>query len=311
MLFRESERFSLGLWLRHLHRDRGPTPSAAEGLFCGVLILVLSFVFRSVLPPPDGFAGFARVTLALQVATILAPALLMAVMLTSSPRQTLLLRLPRWKMVPAAAVLAVAMHPFVVALDSLVVRLYPIAPEMQAKLDDLQGMFASADVWTAGALGRRRAGGLRGAGLPRLHPFRTAAAWATTAGRSSSARCSSASPTASCSNRSTSAVGLVLGWLAVKSGSLLPGVVFHFLNNTMMVLATKVTPELIARYPVLGVVVHPTEGGPSYQWPVYVVCGVVGLALLAWFAWFQEGRKTEGVAQETYHPTRSIEGAAG
>ena len=40
VIFRESERFAVGLWLRHLMRDREPTPSAAEGLFCGVMILV-------------------------------------------------------------------------------------------------------------------------------------------------------------------------------------------------------------------------------------------------------------------------------
>ena len=116
VIFRESERFDVGLWLRHLRRDRGPTPSAAEGLFCGVMILVLSFIFRSSVAPPPGFDGFARVNLVLQLAVILTPALLMAVMLTGSPRQTLLLRLPRWKMIPAAAVLAVAMHPFIMAL---------------------------------------------------------------------------------------------------------------------------------------------------------------------------------------------------
>ena len=123
VLFRESERFAVGLWLKHLLRDREPTPSAAEGLFCGVLILVLAFVFRSSVSPPAGFDGFARVTLVLQLAVILTPALLMAVVLTRSPRQTLLLRLPRWKMVPAAAVLAVALHPFIVALNSLIMHL--------------------------------------------------------------------------------------------------------------------------------------------------------------------------------------------
>ncbi len=57
VLFRESERFAVGLWLRHLMRDRGPTPSAAEGLFCGVMILVreLHLPFCG-----DGAAGFRR-----------------------------------------------------------------------------------------------------------------------------------------------------------------------------------------------------------------------------------------------------------
>ena len=82
----------------------------------------------------------------MQLAVILTPALLMAVVLTGSPRQTLLLRLPRWKMIPAAAVLAVAMHPFIIALNALIMYLYPIAPEMKRQLDDWQTNFASADM---------------------------------------------------------------------------------------------------------------------------------------------------------------------
>ncbi len=62
VLFREGEHFSLGLWLKHLRRDRGPLPSVAEGFFCGVLLLILGLAFRSLLPPQENFAGFARVT---------------------------------------------------------------------------------------------------------------------------------------------------------------------------------------------------------------------------------------------------------
>ena len=43
MLFRESERLDLRLWLRRLLRDRRPTPTAAAAVCCGVLILVVQF----------------------------------------------------------------------------------------------------------------------------------------------------------------------------------------------------------------------------------------------------------------------------
>ena len=172
VIFRESERFDVGLWLRHLLRDRGPTPSAAEAIFCGVMILVLSFIFRSSIAPPSDFDGFARVTMVLQLAVFLTPALLMAVMLTSNPRQTLLLQLPRWKMIPAAAVLAVAMHPFIIELNALIVHLYPMAPEMKQAVDELQAKFASADLGLLILLPGRSAGDMRRTGLSRLHPFR-------------------------------------------------------------------------------------------------------------------------------------------
>ena len=44
VLFRESERLDMGLWLRHLLRDRQPTPTvAAAAVCCGVLILMVNF----------------------------------------------------------------------------------------------------------------------------------------------------------------------------------------------------------------------------------------------------------------------------
>ncbi len=300
VLFRESERFGVGLWLRHLMRDRGPTPSAAEGLFCGVMILAVSFIFRSAATVPPDFAGFARVTLALQLAAILTPALLMAVVLTSSPRQTLLLRLPRWKMIPAAAVLAVAMHPFIMALNALVMHLYPMAPEMMQAVDKLQTQFASADlgllvlcVAVAPALCEELAfrgfilSGCRNLGSD----WRAIVVSALFFGA-----------THAFLQQSINAclLGIVLGYLAVRSGSLLPGVVFHFLHNAMTVLSAKVTPELIVRYPDLGFLVQPSGEGLAYQWPVYLFGGVTSVALLGWFTWFPEARSPEEVLQQVF-----------
>ncbi len=307
VIFRESERFAVGLWFRHLRRDRGPTPSTAEGLFCGVIILVLSFICRSSIAPPAGFDGFARVTLVLQLAVILSPALLMAVMLTSNPRQTLLLRLPRWKMIPAAAVLAVAMHPFILALNSLIMRLYPIAPEMKRLVDELQTKFASANlgllilcVAAVPAVCEELAfrgfilSGCRRLGNDGRAIFISAILFGAAHGflQQSINAC---------------LLGIVLGYLAVRSGSLLPGVIFHFLHNAMTVLGAKVTSEWIDRIPGLGFVVQPGGDGPAYQWPVYLFGGLTSLAVLGWFTWFPEARTPEDVLQEAF--AHSAEGS--
>ncbi|MGA2259361.1 MAG: CPBP family glutamic-type intramembrane protease, partial [Thermoguttaceae bacterium] len=300
VIFRESERFAVGLWLRHLMRDREPTPSAAEGLFCGAMILVMSFIFRSSVAPPLGFDGFARVTLVLQLAVILTPALVMAVVLTSNPRQTLLLRLPRWKMIPAAAVLAVAMHPFIIGLNALIMHLYPLAPEMKRLVDDLQTKFASADlgllilcVAIVPAVCEELAfrgfilSGCRSLGNNWRAIIISAIFFGVTHGflQQSINAC---------------LLGIVLGYLAVRSGSILPGVVFHFLHNSMTVLSAKVTPELIDRIPGLSFLVQPSAEGPAYQWPVYLFGGVTTLAVLGWFTWFPEARNPEDVLQEVF-----------
>ncbi len=98
-------------------------------------------------------------------------------------------------------------------------------------------------------------------------------------------------------------LGIVLGYLAVKSGSLLPGVVFHFLHNAMTVLSAKVTPELIDRVPALGFFVRSGVDGPAYQWPVYLLGGVASLALLGWFILFPAARSPEGVLQQVFEPS--------
>ena len=85
VLFRESERLDLGLWLRHLLRDRQPTPTVAAAVCCGVLILVINFFMSFSLTMPDGFGGFARTVLITQLAVIAAPALLMTVPADQQP----------------------------------------------------------------------------------------------------------------------------------------------------------------------------------------------------------------------------------
>ena len=56
VLFRENERFGLGLWVRHLVRDRQDTPTAGEAILCGVLLLVIRFFFSLVVPAQNTLA---------------------------------------------------------------------------------------------------------------------------------------------------------------------------------------------------------------------------------------------------------------
>ncbi|MFH1268943.1 MAG: ABC transporter permease subunit, partial [Planctomycetota bacterium] len=141
VLFREGERLNVGLWLRHLLEDRRPTPTVAAAISCGVLILLLRFFLSLSMTMPEDFRGLAMLALVTQLAVIAAPALLMTVMLTTSPRQTLLLRRPAWATLPAAAALAIVLHPSVDALRVAVTSLYPISQQTQ---EALTGMFTGA-----------------------------------------------------------------------------------------------------------------------------------------------------------------------
>src|SRR5207244_1877783 len=126
VLFRESERFHLGLWMRQMIVKREDAPTVGEALFCGVTLLVIRFFSSFLLPPPANFGQFVQVTLVVQIALIATPACLMAIMLTRRPLGTLGLRRPsHWGTLPAAVLLAVCLHPAVQWLGFGIEAVYP------------------------------------------------------------------------------------------------------------------------------------------------------------------------------------------
>ncbi len=73
-----------------------------------------------------------------QLVVIATPALLMTIMLTRSPAQTLLLRRPPLLALLAAGLLAIVLHPAVNLLQNIVVRVYPISEQMAELLQSTQ-----------------------------------------------------------------------------------------------------------------------------------------------------------------------------
>ena len=84
VLFREAERFDLRMWVRHLLRDKEPTPNGGEALFCFALMITLAWFLMQSLAT-SGLASSLAGLAAGQVGLILAPPLAMALLLTSDP----------------------------------------------------------------------------------------------------------------------------------------------------------------------------------------------------------------------------------
>ncbi len=82
VLFRENEQFGLGIWLRHLLRDRSDTPNFAESMLCAVLILIIGFFGRLFAAMPDSWDMFRNHTIITLIAFIATPAAMMAILLT-------------------------------------------------------------------------------------------------------------------------------------------------------------------------------------------------------------------------------------
>jgi sodium transport system permease protein len=245
VLFRESERLELGRWLTHLIRDRGDTPTLGQAALLAAIILVIKFFISMAAPVPESgelsFPYLVRTVLVSQLACIFAPAAIMTIMLTRNPLRTLLLeRAPRWKHVLAAMALALAMHPVAVASGEAIQRVYPVAPEMQATAQGFESLLQDPkNFWMMLALLAVMAPvceelAFRGfllSGLRRLgHKW-----WAIAL----SAAAFGAVHMFLQQQLIAAGVGLVIGYLAVQTGSLLPCILFHALHNGLQLAVPK------------------------------------------------------------------------
>jgi sodium transport system permease protein len=235
VLFREAEHFSLSAWLRHTIRDREPTPTGGEATLCFALILTVSWFFLQYL----ALEGATSLTLANLIAgqvIILIPPVLMALALTSAPRLTLRLTWPEPRYLLLAVALVLALNPIVNELRPIVESFFPISTVLKTSLGQLTAQAPS--LWASlfafalvPAVCEEFA--FRGfilSGLERDHRTRSAILL-------SALMFGFLHVLLSLFQQLFNAalLGLVLGLLAVRSRSILPGIVFHLLNNALAV----------------------------------------------------------------------------
>jgi sodium transport system permease protein len=285
VLFRESERLDMGLWLVHLLRDRKATPTVAGAVFCCVVIILIKFFLSSAFTQPSDTSGFAKMVLITQLVVILTPMLIMTVMLTGSPRQTLLLQVPNWRTIPAALLLAVFLHPVANVLQTVVTELYPISENAKSAIDGIQAMLIQTNIWqlllviaVVPAICEELAfrgfilSGFRHIG----HKWRAIIISAFFFGVFHGILQQSIIATIS---------GIVLGFLAVQSGSIFPCIVFHLAHNSLALINGRLTPDFFEKIPGLGSFIIPGKnGGCTYHWSVVVFGALAGLLLIIWFA---------------------------
>jgi sodium transport system permease protein len=296
VLFRESERIDLGLWLRHLLRDRLPTPTVPMAIFCGVVILMIRFFTSFTLPIPSTFAELVPLQAVVQIAFIATPALLMTVMLTRGVRQTLRLVWPPLLTLPAVIVLALGLHPVVVTFQRVLVWLYPIETDASRQLAEL---ILSAPNLLAVVLllavlpAICEEVAFRGFILSGLRHigFKWRAILI-------SSLFFGASHLLLQQSLMAVALGVVIGYIAVQTGSLLPCILYHVTHNAMTLLVGTAGPDS----PLQVLLV---EAGDSYTYhpAVVLVGGVVAVAVLAWLRRLPYSRWPEEALQEALlHP---------
>jgi sodium transport system permease protein len=295
VLFRESERWDLRLWVRRLLRDRRPTPSPAAAVCCGLWIVMAQFLVSCSSSAPAGIEALAHTFLVPQLLVIVPPMLLMTLLVTTSPRETLLLKRPvSWLAVPAAALLAAVLHPTANLLQNLVQRLYPVSEEMLPQLTEIQKLLGGANLWVlllliavVPAVCEELAfrgfilSGFRHLGHKRRAVLYSALLFGLAHGILQQSLIASL-------------VGIVLGYVAVQSGSILPCMVFHLCHNALAIVNSRITPTMFPDWPLLRAFATPTESvGCTFAWPTIVAGAMAAYLLLAWFNRLSGGRSRD------------------
>jgi sodium transport system permease protein len=276
VVFREAEAFDIKSWLISLVRDREPTPSAGSAIF-GFALMISLVWFVMQLP---GLTDSPAQSMALvHLTCILGTPLILAFLLTSDPLGTLRLRRPRLVDLAIAAGLALCLNPIVREIGFHVEKLFPMSSALQAGLAELAKqvpnlgtgllVFALMPAITEELAFR----GYFLSGLRRSYSEGTSIVLSALLFGILHVLISLFQQLFG-----ATLLGLVLGLLALRTGSLWPGVLFHFINNALGLL----TPELIKnpRLATLSSWLFRDSSDGLYQPGVLVVTALISAGLL-------------------------------
>ncbi len=278
VLFRESEKWDIRLWIRQLMRNKPLLPTGGMAIFVAIAILMLRYVANATASAPETWQDFVFSNSIALILTIGVPAILVAVLLTSNRMGALKLTPPPVVAVLIAVLLPFLLHPTIIWLGVGIEQLYPVNPAMKAATAPVEAMLNSAPLFAlmfviAIVPGIFEELAFRGVILTGLQKD----------SRPSSAIFVSAfffGITHGILQQSLNAfiIGLLLGYIAVRSGSLIPTIIMHVLHNGITVLVARsesqewLSPLLIDYH-----------GTPMYS-PLVAMCGgVIAIGLIVWF----------------------------
>ncbi len=285
VIFRPSERFSVGVWLKQSIQERHELPLAGHALLCGLLILVLKFFVSLGASSPDSWLQFSKQTVVMLLASVAVPAVLMAMFLTRKPATTLKLKLCSLPVACAAVLAAIGLHPTFMALTNLVMTVYPPSADLTLLQGFIGSLLADAPGFVAILLVLAVVPAVfeelafRGFILSGLQSwrsdFKAIVISSLFFGLAHSILQQSIV---------TFFVGCVLGFLAVRTSSLIPCVLYHLVHNGISTSLSLVNENSINQYPLLGyLLVQSNEGGFEYTIAASVGLSLMGFALLIWF----------------------------
>lgn len=284
VLFRASERFGVGAWFKQVMQDRHDLPTVGNAVLLGITILLIKFFISFAMQAPGSWFGFAKQTVIVLVATVAMPAILMALILTRNAAKSLRLSRCRVPVASAAILAAIFLHPLVMWFTTLVMYVYPPSGDLMQLQQVVGTILADApNIWVillvfavAPAIMEELA--FRGFMLSGFESFRNK--W--TAVIATSLLFGLAHGVLQ-QSIITFFVGMILGWIAIRTKSLLPCVLYHATHNGLTVCISMITAGHIQNSFWLGAIFTTTDGS-TYQYGVLsgILMSIVGLLLLFW-----------------------------
>ena len=285
VMFRDSERSSMSQWIRNVWRQREDTPTTNESILCGLLILVCLFFGRlSLTGMTLSWMSIVQSTIVIQIGMILAPALIMATMLTRSVRSSLRLNRPRITELLASVLLAVCLHPTYTAFAWLVGSEYKIGEQTISMLMQFDSIIASAPMWSVllvlavvpAVCEELAFRGFLFSGMQRNNGHvRAILLTSLLFGLSHGVLQQTIT---------ASVIGLLLGWLAFRTGGVICTIAFHCIHNSISMLLGSQSSRGGSAPQWLSWAIESHNGQLAYTGTWCTLSVGVAIALIAWFA---------------------------
>jgi sodium transport system permease protein len=307
VLFRESERLDLRLWLKHTIRNRGATPTASAAVACGLLILIGQFFVGLLMSMPLQMEFSDAVSLVVvSMLTIVVPTALMTGFFTRNPAKTLLIRRTGWRTIVAAIALAFTIHPLALAMNSVWQTLYPPGKSVEAFGKLFEVLINKAPYWWLPPL-------IMGL-LPAVCEEFTFRGFILSGLRHSGHKWRAIllsalffAVTHQLLQQSISAfiIGTMLAFVAVQTGSIWPGLLIHLFHNSLLWLESALQGDVSAnpdRYPTITRIVEwfnlHTKIASTIEWSVLVIAALATMWILTWFSRLLYQRTEEETVEE-------------
>ncbi|QDU88705.1 ABC-2 family transporter protein [Pirellulimonas nuda] len=309
LLFHEGERFNLRRWGAALYRDRGDSIGIRGAVAVGAAIAIMQFLVNMLTPAPTtlDFAFVVRMVLLSQAACILLPTLAVVALLARRPLRALRLdRAPRAWHVAAGVLIAVALHPASQWLGGLVQRMYPMSEDLQAKLGQFGELVSQAPnllvvvLLLAALPAVCEELAFRGAVLTGLRsktsPFTAVLVSAAMFG---------IVHTVLQQSISAGILGLVLGYVALQTGSLWPTVALHATHNALALIAANYAQSWKESGVLSALAPQQSDEGLLVYEPIVIALGVAAAAAMMGALAHGEKNEDRRTAEEAERITRS------